>query len=113
MAGVQPEETAIGSTAEGSAPPEIPTNGPLEIESKSPVGQTPLDEEFDFYMRHLEEWGQYEGRYVLIRGDQLHGFYDTRDDALREGLSLFGRTSFMVKQVVRDQQPRWMGAVIF
>jgi hypothetical protein len=94
--------------ASGDSPPESVTTGrPIGVESG------PLDEEIDFYLRHLEEWEQDEGRHVLIRGNQQFGFYPTRDEALKEGLRLFGRTSFMVKQVVRDQRPRWMGAVIF
>jgi hypothetical protein len=113
MAGTKPEETAMGSTVDGSSPPDIQTNGPLGVEPRSTLEPGPLDEEIDFYLRHLEEWGQHEGQHVLIRGDQLHGFFDTRDDALSEGFDRFGRTSFLVKQVIRNEQPRWMGMVIF
>jgi hypothetical protein len=85
MAEGRSEASAMGQTDIGSPPASTPTGWPICVESGPPIEPRPLDEEIDFYLSHVEGWGQEEGRHVLILGRQLHGFYATRDEALREG----------------------------
>jgi hypothetical protein len=72
----------------------------------------PLEEEIDYYLQKLPQWGDHKGEHALIRGRELHGFYPNRDAALAEGLRLFGRVPFLVKQVIPDEQPRPLTGVI-
>ena len=43
---------------------------------------------------------------MLIKGQELCGFYSNRDAALEEGFRRFGRVPFLVKRVQLDEQPR-------
>jgi hypothetical protein len=41
-----------------------------------------------------------EGRFVLIKGDTLHGVWDEFWDAVAEGRKHYGRGPFMVQQIL-------------
>lgn len=59
-----------------------------------------LDREQAVYETNLSRWlSDHEGEYVLIKGDQVDGFYDSRDEALTAGYSRFGIGPLFVKQV--------------
>jgi hypothetical protein len=59
-----------------------------------------LNREQAVYETHLSEWvSDHEGEYVLIKGDKVDGFYESRDEALRAGYSRFGIGPLFVKQV--------------
>ncbi len=52
------------------------------------------------YEANLTGWlSGHEGEYVLIKGDQVAGFYESRDEALTAGYSRFGIGPLFVKQV--------------
>ncbi len=60
-----------------------------------------LNREQSIYEANLSRWiEEHEGEYVLIKGDQVEGFYDSRDGALSAGYSRFGIGSLFVKQVL-------------
>jgi len=44
------------------------------------------------------------GKFVLIRGEDFCGAYDTAENAYTEGVKRFGREPFIVKQVL-EQEP--------
>ncbi len=53
-----------------------------------------------YYLSHLSEWLKYyPGMYVLIKGDQFCGIYVKMEDALAEGIRLFGKDSFLVRKI--------------
>jgi hypothetical protein len=61
---------------------------------------TSLNREQAIYEANLSRWlSEHEGEYVLIKGDQVHGFYESRDEALTAGYSRFGIGPLFVKQV--------------
>ena len=76
------------------------------------LGDTTLDEEFDYYLAHLPEWYDQEGKHVLIHGSEHFGFFSTENAALEEGFRRFGRVPFLVKQVQQDERPMYLGWVI-
>jgi len=47
-----------------------------------------------------------EGRFVLIKGEELVGTYDSPEDAVRQGYQQFGNVPFLVKQVLRLETPQ-------
>jgi len=64
-----------------------------------------LENEIAFYNENLPDWlRQYRKRFVLIKGENLIGTFDTDSDALTEGARLFGRESFLVRRV-EERQP--------
>ncbi len=71
-----------------------------------------LEEEITCYRANLPAWRAHRGEHVLIHGGTVHGFFGTRNDALREGLRRFGRVAFLVKQVEVDEKPRHLLQVL-
>lgn len=47
-----------------------------------------------------------EGDFVLIKGEELVGTYDSPADAIRQGYQQFGNVPFLVKQVLRVETPQ-------
>ena len=58
-----------------------------------------LDLELAVYRRSLKEWENREGEYVLIKGEEICGFFSSYDDALKIGYEKFGLEPFLVKQI--------------
>jgi hypothetical protein len=59
-----------------------------------------LNREQAVYEANLPRWiPDHEGEHVLIKGNEVAGFYETRDDALAAGYSRFGVVPLFVKQV--------------
>jgi hypothetical protein len=56
------------------------------------------------YEAHLPRWLQdHEGAHVLIKGGEIVGFYQTRDEALTAGYTRFGVVPLFVKQVAASE----------
>ena len=58
-----------------------------------------LDREFQTYKSRLHEWVEHEGKFVLIKGEDVVGFYDTYADALKVGYDRFKLEAFFIKRV--------------
>lgn len=59
-----------------------------------------LDRELKVFESKREELlGQYAGKYVLIKGDDIFSAYDTEADAINDGYRHFGNVPFLVKRV--------------
>jgi hypothetical protein len=66
-----------------------------------------LQREVDTFQRELPrllEAGE-QGRYVLIRGDEVVSVWDTRRDALQVGHERFGEVPFLIKQILKEERP--------
>jgi hypothetical protein len=63
-----------------------------------------LNREQAVYEADLPRWVQeHEGAHVLIKGDEVVGFYETRDEALATGYARFGVVPLFVKQVAPSE----------
>jgi hypothetical protein len=49
--------------------------------------------------------GTSEGKFVLIRGNQVVGIFDSKMDAIAAGYQQFGNVPFLAKQVVKVETP--------
>ncbi len=59
-----------------------------------------LDKELAFYDAHVEEWKQqHAGQFVVIRGEEVLGFFATENDALSAGAGEYGAVPFLVRGV--------------
>jgi len=68
------------------------------------AGEELFAEERAFFAQMLPEWlAWYEGKWVVIKGRDLCGVYDTRETAFREGLKKYGYTDFLIQQVLKVQ----------
>ena len=71
-----------------------------------------LDVELAVYQRNLKEWENREGEYVLIKGEEMCGFFSSYDDALKTGYEKFGLESFLVKQINVIEQAHFISRSI-
>jgi hypothetical protein len=58
-----------------------------------------LERELAVYRDHLPGLLSAEGKYVVIKGEDIAGVYGTLDDALGAGHGKYGPVSFLVKQI--------------
>lgn len=64
-----------------------------------------LDTERQYYSENLARWlGQYPGKFVLVKGQELIGTFDTAEGALAEGARRFGLQPFLVRRVQEQQE---------
>jgi hypothetical protein len=59
-----------------------------------------LHEEIDTYIRHLPELLRNQGKFVLIKGAEVAGIFDSYRDAVTAGYQRFKRSPFLVKRIV-------------
>lgn len=60
-----------------------------------------LDHETAVFAKHIDEWRKaHLGQVVLVKGDDVIGFYPSLEQAFREGTSRFGLEPFLVRQIV-------------
>lgn len=68
---------------------------------------SPIETEWNIYRRELPRLlaeGQ-EGRWVLIKGEQIVGLFESRDEAVQAGYKSFGIVHLLVQEVLRWQRP--------
>ena len=64
-----------------------------------------LERELEYFnARKAELLKAYQGKFVLIKGDQLVGAFDTAATAYEEGVSKFGIESFLVRRVLEQDE---------
>ena len=60
-----------------------------------------LDREERVFSEHVDEWRKtHLGEFVLIKGDDVIGFYPSLEQAFRAGTRTFGLELFSVRQIV-------------
>lgn len=64
-----------------------------------------LATELNFYAAHKAEWLKtHAGKYLVAQDENLIGFYDSWESALKAGIAAFGvRRDFLVKQVLAEE----------
>ena len=58
-----------------------------------------LEKELETYKAKFHEWKEHEGKFVLIRGDDVVEFFSTYEDAIKIGYDRFKLAPFLVKQI--------------
>lgn len=67
------------------------------------MGKVPLAKETAYFEHHVQEWlSIHLSEWVLIRGEELEGFFETHAEAYRVGVQKYGNTPFLVRQVTGD-----------
>ena len=65
----------------------------------------PLEKELHLFQQKKAEWVKiYPDKFVLVKGQELMGAFDTAEAALAEGAKQFGSTSFLVKRVNQTEE---------
>ena len=64
-----------------------------------------LEQEYKFFLSHLEEFSKtHLNEFVLIKGEQVAGFFNSYENALRDGLKRFGNVPFFIKEVQEEEE---------
>ncbi len=71
-----------------------------------------LEQELATYQKNLKDWLEYEGKYVLIKGDMVCGFFSSYDDAVNDGYGKFKLDSFLVKQINTLEQVHFISRFV-
>ena len=65
-----------------------------------------LEKEQITYEQHRESLlERAEGKFVLIRNEEVVGVYDSKMDAIAQGYQKFGNVPFLVKQILKVEAP--------
>lgn len=73
----------------------------------------PIKQELATFQEHLEELLRDEGKYVLIKGREIVGIFDRRDDAIGEAIDRFGSDPVLIKKIAAKEMMATMGGVIY
>lgn len=71
--------------------------------------RAPLATELITYRDRLDELLQHEGRYVVIKGQEIAGIYADCRSAVEAAIAAYGPGPFLVKQVVEKEPIRTFG----
>ena len=64
-----------------------------------------LEKEMAYYIEHQAELlKQYEGKYILIKGEKIIGGYESEEEAYRAGLEKFQNEPFFIKYVAKEEE---------
>jgi UDP-2,3-diacylglucosamine pyrophosphatase LpxH len=67
--------------------------------------EMPLEKELAAYEKMKTDLLKtYEGKFVVIHGDEFCGAFDTAENAYAEGVKRFGREPFLMKKVVEKEE---------
>jgi hypothetical protein len=71
-----------------------------------------LEQELQTYKAKLPELKASEGKFVLIRGDEVVDVFGTYEDAIKEGYSRFKLEPFLVKQIHSIEQVQFISRLV-
>jgi len=71
-----------------------------------------LEKELETYQSKISEWSEHEGKFVLIHGKDIAGFYTSYADALKEGYEKFKLSPFLVKQINTMEQVHFISRLV-
>lgn len=67
-----------------------------------------LARELSAYKANLPSWSAKQGEFVLIKEEEVAGFFSSYDDALKSGYEKFGLQPFLVKQINVIEQAQFI-----
>ena len=65
-----------------------------------------LEQEYKYFLSHLQTFSKkHLNEFVVIKRDQVIGFFESYEKALEEGLSKFGATTpFFIEEVTKEEK---------
>ena len=76
----------------------------------SPVA---LETEIHYFEQHRVEWVKHHReKFALVKGETLHGIYDTADNAYEAGVEAWGNVPFLIKQILPEDPIEQVPALV-
>jgi hypothetical protein len=72
-----------------------------------------LEKELATYRQELGRLLDQEGKFVLIRGDEVAGVFETFQDAMTAGYEKFGLDQFLVRRIQAVERPLFFHRDVF
>ncbi len=64
-----------------------------------------LDIELEYFDQNREKWFKHHaGKFALVKGTTIFGFYDNYNNALNAGYSYYGVVPFLIKEVLLEDR---------
>jgi hypothetical protein len=96
-----------GGLAAGRACETPPPRGMVNDMSAEPIPQSepqPLETEIAFFEANRAKFCEFAlGKWALVKGAKLYGFFDTEAAAYKEGLELFGDEEMLIHQILPEE----------
>ncbi len=71
-----------------------------------------LEKERKYFENNRAEWlAKHSDKFILVKGEELIGIFNTQQEALIEGARRFGTESFLVRQVEESEQLYYIPAL--
>jgi hypothetical protein len=65
----------------------------------------PLKTELGYFEKHRADFVERApGKFVLIKGEEDYGFFDSAENAYKHGMELFGVDPFLIKEILPEDQ---------
>ena len=62
-----------------------------------------LEKEFQYFMEHQQELSsKYDGKYIVIVGDNVVGVYETNEEAYEKSLKSYKLGEFLIQECSQD-----------
>lgn len=71
-----------------------------------------LEKELETYKKKLPELKAFEGKFVLIHGEEVVDTFSSYEDALKEGYSRFKLEPFLVRQISSIEQVQFISRFV-
>ena len=63
-----------------------------------------LNEDYEYYITHKDKlMSKYPGRFVLIKDGQVHGDFDSIEEAHKKALELFGNVEVFIQEMTKNE----------
>ena len=83
-------------------------------ECRETTGLEALRDELSFFESMKAQWlTAHEGKFVLIKGQELMGVFESQEQAYSVGLERLGNIPFLIKQVVKEEPVQTIPALHF
>lgn len=69
------------------------------------VSTNVLQKEIAFYNKNKKEYLKtHKDKFLLIKGEELFGAFDSQEEAYKVGVEKFGSEAFLIKKVADEEQ---------
>lgn len=64
-----------------------------------------IEKEFEFYLNNREDlFAKYNGKFLIIKDQEVVGVYDSKIEAYEEGSKLYELGTFLIQQCLNDDE---------